>query len=56
VSIQIYGKAVVPKLWYAKAFKVVRETLLFFYTKRIHSVFTYLVLLINSCIFVYFPY
>jgi len=48
-------KSVVPKLWYAKAFKVVRETLLFFYTKRIHFVFTYRLLLINSCIFVCFP-
>jgi len=44
---------VVPKLWFAyhwwcmKDFKAVRETLLFFYTKRIQ--------LINSCIFVYFP-
>jgi len=27
-----------------------------FYTKRIHFVFTYQVLLINSCIFVHFPY
>jgi len=46
-------RAVVPKLWYAKAFKVVREILLFFYTKRRHFVFSYRVLLISSCIFVY---
>jgi len=26
----------VPKLWYTKAFKVVHETLLFFYTNRKH--------------------
>jgi len=57
-----FCSTVVPKLWYAnhqryaKAFKVVRETLLFFYTKTIHFVFTYRRLLINSCIFVYFPY
>jgi len=31
-SLIIPANAVVPKLWYAKAFKVVRETLLFFYT------------------------
>jgi len=36
---------VVLTLWYAKAFKVVRETLLFFYTKRRHFVFPYRVLL-----------
>jgi len=48
--------SVVPKLWYPKVFKVVHETLLFFYTKRIHFVFTHRVLLINSCNFVYFPY
>jgi len=42
--------------WYVQAFKVVRETLLFFDTKKTHFVFTYQVLLINSCIFVYSPY
>jgi len=47
---------VVPKLWYAKAFKVAHETILFFYTKSIHFVFTYHFLLINSCVSVYFPY
>jgi len=31
-SSAIWCNAVVPKLWYAKAFKVVRETLRFFYT------------------------
>jgi len=53
---------VVPKLWYAyhewyaKAFKVVPETLLFFFTKIKHFVFAFWVLLINACIFMYFPY
>jgi len=40
-----YCMSVVPKLWYPKVFKVVHETLLFFYTKRIHFVFTHRVLL-----------
>jgi len=33
-----------------------KRTLPFFCTKRIHFVFTDGDLLINSCIFVYFPY